>query len=324
MTYVYIEALILLFNTVATFLLLYNWETEKEPEKPDDPPKPPEPPEPPSGKEEGSRKEKFDKAVKSIIMNMSIACKRIQVGTQTVGHRITGTRVEEVPWPAKDINIRQSRGPEDFHRRLPSERALPPIIQMTRLLSGEALVQSFQEERQIKEPIVQPVYEHQQSVVYLLLDRSGSMRDPWKPALWKGVAHGLLEQAMEEKALFLMREFDAGVTPLLQASNAEEAVAIHNHISSIYPDGGTVIKTAIEQAIADCIEHDLPEPEIMILTDGQDSSLNVIDIRKKMGEAGIKLHAILIGTNNKALRAAADLYQEIGRDYKINEPVRRK
>jgi hypothetical protein len=61
----------------------------------------------------------------------------------------------------------------------------------------------------------------------------------------------------------------------------------------------------------------------MILTDGEDGSLNSTNIRKKMDEAGIKLHAILVGTRNQTLREAADLYQEVGRDYKIKEPIRR-
>jgi hypothetical protein len=321
MTYVYIEAVILLLNTVATFILLYH---QREVEKPkESPPEPPKPPEPKAGTEGGSRKERFAKAVKSIISHISITHKRLQVGTQTVGHRITGSQVEEVPWPAKEINIRQSRGPEDLHRRLPSERSLPSVIQMTRLVAGEALVSSYQEERPIKEPIIQPVYEHKELTVYLLLDRSGSMADKWKPALWKGVAHGLLDQAMEAKARFLMREFDVGVTPLLQASDSEEAAAIHTRIDSIHPGNGTVIKNAIEQAIVDCVEHELVEPEIMILTDGEDGSLNSTNIRKKMDEAGIKLHAILVGTRNQTLREAADLYQEVGRDYKIKEPIRR-
>jgi Mg-chelatase subunit ChlD len=321
MTFVYVEALILMLNAIATLILLLH--SHKEIPEPKKPPKPPKPPEPRSGTEESSRKQRFEKAVKSIVTHISMSSKKLQVGTQTVGQRIIGTQVEEVPWPAKKINIRQSRGPEDLHRRLPSERGLPKGIQMARLLAGEALVTNFQEERQIKEPIIKPVYEHRQSTVYLLLDRSGSMNEIWKPALWKGVAHGLLDQAMDDKALFLMREFDVTVTPTLRAHNSEEAAAIHTHIDSIVPGGGTVIKIAVEQAINDCIEHELVEPEIMILTDGEDNALDSAALRKIMDEAGIKLHAILIGTKNRALREAADLYQEVGQDYKIQEPVRR-
>jgi hypothetical protein len=285
MTLVYVEALILLLNTIATLIILLSQKEVEKPEKPKEP-EPPKPPEPRSGTEASSRKQRFQKAVKSIVTHISMTSKKMQVGTQTVGQRITGTQVEEVPWPAKDINIRQSRGPEDLHRRLPSERGLPRGIQMARLLAGEALVTSYQEERQIKEPIIKPVYEHRQSTVYLLLDRSGSMKEAWKPALWKGVAHGLLDQAMDDKALFLMREFDITVTPTLRAHSSEEAAAIHTHIDSIIPEGGTVIKVAVEQAINDCIEHEL--------------------------------------TKNGALREAADLYQEVGQDYKTQELVRRE
>lgn len=295
--------------------------------KPTPAPAPPKPTPPP--------RRTTQEIIDEVVSHIAIARKRVQVGWKDVGTKIVGERIEEVPYPSDAIDIRPIRSLAELPARLPTERTSAPVLQLVRAASGQALVVAHHERIPITEPVREPIYRDIRKVVYLLLDVSPSMfgnmttgyTPPdrwWMIPVWKGIALALLSRARAEEAIFMIRSFGGTIGEIMTANSEESAALLARYLSDPPQIGSTDIRTALTTAINDVTgdPDGFDQADIMILTDGQ-SPLDPPVIRAALTEAKIRLHAIVLGTDNEALKRCADVYQEIPEAGVIRPPVRR-
>ncbi len=163
-----------------------------------------------------------------------------------------------------------------------------------------------------------PIIEHYEKVTqvalfYMLVDVSQSMAEGGSSGLPKyitarGVACHLLSKAIEGKAKYFLRFFDGSVHEKKSALTAAEAQRVFNLVArSGYSGGGTNISHAIEIAVRDIKKEGNIEAEIILISDGEDSSLDEDTLRSLLGN--IKLHVIVLGPDNTVLRQVATSYR---------------
>lgn len=245
---------------------------------------------------------------------------QIQVGVEQVGDSVIGVRHEECPWPTDRLDVRPLRSIEEIANVMPSERRGGVELQMIRALSGGMLVPAYEEEHIITKPEFKPVYRRANTAVYVLLDVSPSMYpghgEPWREKVAKGTAIGILEKAMREKATFMIRTFAGTVSPLATLSPTDDPVVIKKWVESIQSFGpveNTCINPAIMAAVGDFADEKEKRDavEIVILTDGEDNNISPDAVRTALAENNMRLHAVLLGIKNDALRGCADTFIEV-------------
>lgn len=291
---------------------------EKE-SQPKLPPSPPQPPKPDPEKERLKNEEKdVNGIIERIVQGVSFSAKRVHVGRRIVGQRALGVEREEVLYPADDVNIRPITGSAEMGNLLVSELQNEDML-LARLAANEALVAAPVEDRIITEDIYEEVWEDRRRILYLLLDVSASMFPEsgtsagyWRPFIWKPLAVRLLRHAINNEAIFLSRKFCGVVHSLCRAVNEEEARNLEKAFLAANPENDTDIPEAIGHAISD-FERErekYEQGEIVIVTDGENNyNFDPPALREKFRSAKLKLHAILLGAQNEALRACADSYQ---------------
>lgn len=294
------------------------------------PPKQPDPPRPESPEKQQAAGKTSDpetqirEIIQQIISHIHFSAKRVLVGRRVVGQRSLGFEHKEVAHPADDVLIRPIFNPSEIADILAPELAADDDILYGRIASGEALVAKPLEEREIFEDIYEDVYEDRRRILYVLLDISLSMfpecseiNGKWRPKIWRPLTLTLLEYAFGEEVIFLLREFSGKVGRLYQITNREQMRELQTRLSSVGGEPCTNIPLAISAAISDFKKQDYNEAEIVIITDGENNhDIDIPDLRGKLEGAGIRLHAVLLGVKNDALRAVADVYQIIEKNDK--------
>ncbi len=143
-----------------------------------------------------------------------------------------------------------------------------------------------------------------------------------KPPIWRNLVPLCLEIALREEVSTWLREFDTTTGPLHQASTREQVEALQAYVRNRQTSGGTQIGQALRTAIADLAAQKFDRVDMTIITDGEDegSLADAADIRAALVAANIRLHAVLLGVKNEALRAVADSYIIVKEDYTV-EPL---
>lgn len=254
--------------------------------------------------------------------------KVVQVGMKKTGERAVGVHINESPFPADDRDVRPMRDVSELPQMQLAELLGDEDVLLARICEGTALVNVDIQHTPIMEPIHEPVYEERRLLRYLLLDASGSMMEAygtWKPPIWRNLVPLCLEIAFREEVATWLREFDTTTGPLHQTSTQEEVKTLQEYIRNRQTSGGTQIGQAILTAIADLATQKFDQVDMTIITDGEDegSLADAAEIRAALEGANIRLHAVLLGVKNEALRAIADSYIVVREDYTV-EPLYRR
>jgi len=211
----------------------------------------------------------------------------------------TTKSTERAPYPTDNTDVGRLRDMNDFANLSPEQLADPTLPYQ--IATGDV-----------------PIIEHYQDVVqtalfYMLCDVSGSMEKPGRSGIQKfitarAVACKLLSKAIEGKAKYFLRFFDGNVHDKKTVLTKDEAQKVFNLVSrSGYSGGGTNILHALRIAVRDIKKEDRVEAEIILISDGEDKNVNEADLRSILGD--IKLHVILLGGDNAALKAVATSYR---------------
>lgn len=268
-----------------------------------------------------------DEMIAEVLTHVAFTRQRVQVGWRDVGERVIGEVVEERPFPVDEIEIRPIRSMAELPRLIASERTADSMLRLIRAVSGQALVEEYRERVSVMEPIREPVYEDVKKILYLLLDCSLSMFDrTWSVPVWKGIALALLRRARKEGAVFHGRPFGSAPGPLQTANSPETETAVVQFIQGAPKIGGTDIGAALHAAMADFAKPEFAcdMADIVMVTDGEDGGgMDPHQMRAQLTQSRIRLHAVLFGAQNAALRNCADVYQEIPERGIIRPPIRR-
>lgn len=213
-------------------------------------------------------------------------------------------RQEEVAYPTRYIEPVRMRELEQLSNVIPEQLMLDDDAFYARLVQQDLIV-------------LQP-YERwtEQKTLEILCDVSGSMNQVMAHGMprhnWsRGIAVSLLLKALRGGATYLVRPFDGEPHNALRASSPEEVAAtIKIILDSGASGGGTNIRAALRQAINDVrtAESLTLGADVLLLTDGEDHSVD--DVQNVQAELGtdIRLHVASIGTTSPALQAVATTY----------------
>lgn len=268
-------------------------------------------------KPERDRGRTAEHIIAAIVSRVSFCAKRVLAGYDTV-QRSLGRQEQEVSYPGDGVRVRPMRDLGELGVLLPYEQLADEDTFLARVATQEALVVAQTAEVEIFEDVDEPRWEERKRILYVLLDVSWSMfprsggEARWRPQIWRPLVIALLNHAMKHEAIFLTREFGGSVRELRRAAVPEEAGVLRRHFEQVDGDDRTDIPQAISTAIRDFKDEEYDEGEIVIVTDGEDNrGINIDQLCAQLEEAKLKLHAVLLGANNEALRACADRYQVV-------------
>lgn len=254
-----------------------------------------------------------------IAENIQFTKKQILVGTKRVGARAVGVLQEEVPYPSDTIDIRPMRDISELGSVLSSEWALDDDIFDAKLAMGELLTQVPVQNTLLMEDVYEPEYRDVVRTLYVLLDVSPSMffqtGESWRIPIWKGTTVRLLLDAVAKGATFTLRFFSNTVSKEHQVVNLDQAISLGKKILNASEGSGTDIGLALRAALTDIKEMNYDLADIFIITDGEDEGGLSASFRGILVENRIKLHALMLGSNNEALRACCDSYQIVEHTY---------
>jgi len=180
--------------------------------------------------------------------------------------------------------------------------------------------QAFYEALSRQELLVMQPYDRkvEHKTLAILLDVSASMgelmlngnvpRHNWS----RGITVSLLLKAVRGEATYLLRAFDGAPHKLMKATTPEEASQLIDQVlNKGLSGGGTNIFAAFRQAVADIRAGNASGlgADILIITDGEDHSMdNSQAVRELLGD-DIRLHVASIGKDSPALKAVATTYR---------------
>jgi uncharacterized protein with von Willebrand factor type A (vWA) domain len=162
-------------------------------------------------------------------------------------------------------------------------------------------------------------YEHHadQKLLYILLDVSRSMTQSMQNGssrhVWaRGVTMNLLLKATQGEAKYFLRPFDGKPHSMEFATTPQETDRLIDLIYNMaFSGGGTNIYAAFSQAVDDIKTKggEISQAEILLITDGDDKSMDdIAAVQNLMGE-DIRLHAILIGRESESLKQVSHSYR---------------
>lgn len=137
--------------------------------------------------------------------------------------------------------------------------------------------------------------EEEKQLLMMLIDDSGSMNTPLKVAWRNAVLLNRCEAVANGDAELIVYRFERGLYGRTHLKTKEEAMSFYRTMLKHSPHGGT---TDIEGCLKKCITeiesmHGF-NPDIMIVLDGQDHF-------DDMDNKGVKVHAVIIGTQHASL-----------------------
>lgn len=266
--------------------------------------------------------------IEKILSHVSFSAKRVQVGFETRQGKSLGVEEVETAYPSDGIHIRRMTDLSELPNLHIEDMLLDDDSFYDRLATGDLRVSVPIERREVFEEVHEPVWEEKRRILYVLFDVSPSMfpsdGPSWRERVWRPLNVALLDHAIGNEAFFLGREFSGGVGELLRAIGPDQAAQLRSRVERPWKGSGTDIGYALRMAIADFQSEEYDQGEIVIVTDGEDNGgLAPTSAREKLDNAGLKLHAILLGVENDGLRACADHFQIIeylGQDrYQLHE-----
>jgi hypothetical protein len=274
-----------------------------------------------------SARHRLSQAVDRVTSSVTFVDTRIQVGTVKTGERAVGMSVVDSPEPADDVDFRSISSPADVGSLLPSELAYGDMIAQ-RIATGDARVLAHLSHVPVTEAVYEPLWEVRKNALYVLIDVSPSMfkheyGGDWKRPIYWNVLSALATTAVKRGSTFILRPFDGDVKwPVTRISAEEELQEFLLHPD--LPSGSyTDIQKAIFQAIEDLEVEAFDHASIVIITDGDDEEkFDVLAVRTALKAAGVRLHSVLLGVDNKKLQLASDLAQTILPDFTLG-PERR-
>ena len=267
--------------------------------------------------------------VEDLVGHVNFTSQRRLVGHVIRQREVDGIKLREVGYPADDFIVRPITAGNlaELAFLLPGEKAFPQNIRRIRFLSGEALVRVPAEITPLTEEIHVPQYKTHNQVLYVLWDASPSMFPeymPWRRPVWEAILLRLQDKALRANVPLYMRPFGWDVGRLRKSVSTADAMDFRRFVQRPSSINGTDISRAVQTSIADFSDFDYDEGDIIILTDGEDSGLNPENIRKALESRNLRLHAIMLGVENDALRACADVYQIVEEDLTVHLPVHRE
>lgn len=210
-----------------------------------------------------------------------------------------------VEYPTSDIEPTNINSLDQLSGVIPEQMALDDDEFYLRLANNDLLVlESFETQLEKKR-------------LYILLDVSGSMAEQMRNGLPKhimarGIVFNLCLKAADGEAEIFLRPFDGAIHDLRKALNPEEAERMIDFILGTgFSGGGTYIFGGFSQAVSDIRQADseVSQSEILLITDGEDSSMNNVQYIKEMMGKDIRLHSLLMGNDSPALREASTTYR---------------
>lgn len=272
----------------------------------------------------------LDDLLQRVVSYIAFAQKKEYAGRRVVGHRAVGRYQEEGIIPSAGVQVRPMRNFSEIPNLLITELGHDEDDLLVRIATGKALVAMPLENRDRMEPIHEEVYRVTVQVVYILVDLSGSMfpglfwsPSSWKQKVWKALLRSLANRSREAEAICMMRPFSYRPHELIVAQGREEYQVMQHAIQGFGSRGGTDIGAALRAAIHDVTAQEFDSADIFIVTDGEDEELPAQAIRNELDKAGIKLHGIMIGEDNRGLRSCCDVYQTISDGYYLEGPFHR-
>ena len=257
----------------------------------------------------------FDAPVfRDLAQHVRFTRQQVLVGTHKTGERFLGVESVESTTPADSIDIRPMRDVSELPMALASEWAMDEDILDIRMAQGEMLIQVPQENIPLMEDVFSPIYKDVVHTVYVLLDISPSMfpsNNPWREPVWKGLSLKVLFQSVQAGASFTLRLFSGQPHAKHHVVTSAQAVLLANQLVSIQEGNGTNIQAALLAAMKDVEGLAYDTADILIITDGEDNG-NVDSfglLRTALDERHIRLHAVMLGQQNEALRSCCDSYQ---------------
>lgn len=233
------------------------------------------------------------------ILQVAAAQKDIEFDLQTKVVR------EKAGYPTNDIEPTPMARIEQIPDVLPEQMMLDDDNFYRQMAHGELIV-------------LQP-YERlvERKTLMILLDLSSSMKDAMGNGLprhsWsRGITVNLLLRAVRGEATYLLRGFAGAPYDLHQAASPAEAQALIARLLATDASGQhTDILRAIRQGAADVRERKAPAEiaDVLIITDGEDASINDSDAVLRIIGRDVRLHVASIGKQSPALQAVAHSYQ---------------
>lgn len=210
-------------------------------------------------------------------------------------------RREPVLYPTNDVEPDQMRDMSELPIVLPEQLAMDDeSLDMALAQSSLPVLRSYETRTETR-------------LLHIVMDVSYSMKDPMQDGLprhvWsRAIAINLLRQALAGDAKFMLRFFDGSPFPLNIVRTQDEALRVIDVVFRTgLTEGGTNIWNAVSQAIRDIREDPANRCDILLITDGQDSSISdIVAAKAELGE--IKLNVAAIGTESGVLRSIAHNY----------------
>lgn len=149
---------------------------------------------------------------------------------------------------------------------------------------------------------------YEQSFIYMLLDKSGSMNG-YKLIWSRSVALAFLKLAQNSKISFCLRLFDSVVYPYESPiTNFKDAF---KYILTTPSNGGTNIQSSLTTAFDDIKKtFKANEGSILLITDGEDR----VSLSRKDVPKNVMLYSIMVGGDNATLKNISDEYIIAGVD----------
>lgn len=216
---------------------------------------------------------------------------------------VTDHKLEIVPYGTNNMEYVQVRDASE----------LPYVMEDQTQMSDDLFYHAFASGN-----LVRPEYRDMQErnkLLYILLDispsmRSGKMPDGSSRSVWaRGVVASLLVEAMEDRAVYLLKYFWKKVSNTKRATNPKEAGTllaeiVHNDYCEASTDIGNALKAAVTE-IRSRSEEDVRMNHVLLVTDAEDTEGLTRDAVVKLLGEDIFLHVVQIGIPSKPEDALA-------------------
>lgn len=275
---------------------------------------PPPPDSSPTTGEESNPLLTDEQLIASILAHLSLARRQVIVGYRQEQGPVTGFEIVEPGYLTGESEIRFMRDMSELPYMIPGQDTGDELLDLVTLALGERLVEVPIERVPVHSRLEVPITRWAEQIIYLLVDFSPSMypsHDPWKTPIWRGLCVKLLEHALHQGITVRLRFFDNGVSRLYEAKEPGDYHNLISVVRRVNEGSGTDITNALHQAIEDLQIDSFDAAQIMIITDGEDRSLSAVDIRQRLDDAGVTLHAVMLGIDNQSLASASHKSQRI-------------
>jgi len=209
------------------------------------------------------------------------------------------------PYPTKDVEVEKMMSLDDMASLPPETLCLDEEAFYNGLVQNSHMMLKYHD-REVDQPHL-----------YILSDVSGSMQAVMENGVqrhtWaRGIEINLLLKAVRGNACYRLRFFDSKPFKLQKADTVEEAQRLLDLVANRgLSEGGTDLWNAVSRAIRDIRsgDQDFKNFDVLLITDGEDSSMDNTAVVKEALGNDIRLHVIIIGHDSPALERVATTYK---------------